>query len=144
MGWLITQEGITVDPSKVAGLSQWPRQLHNVKEVRCTLGILGYQRPFIWGYAQIAKPLTELTCKGIKFHWEEQHTKALNWLIDKVSTAPVLKCLDPEKQYHLEVDALAYALGTVLFQNDADSRRQDVVYFLKVLLPPKWNYDIWD
>jgi hypothetical protein len=31
-----------VDPSKVTGLSEWPRTLYNVKEVQCTLGILGY------------------------------------------------------------------------------------------------------
>jgi hypothetical protein len=24
LGWLITQEGVTVDPSKVAGLANWP------------------------------------------------------------------------------------------------------------------------
>jgi len=60
--------------------------------------------------------------KGIKFHWEEQHTEVLNWLIDKVTTALVLKCPDSEKQYHLEVNALAYVLGAVLFQNNADSR----------------------
>ena len=34
--------GITVDPSKVAGLVSWPRQLRNVKELQYTLGILGY------------------------------------------------------------------------------------------------------
>ena len=47
LGWKVTEEGITVDPSKATRLSEWPRMLHNVKEVRCTLSILGYQRPFI-------------------------------------------------------------------------------------------------
>ena len=85
-----------------------------------------------------------MTHKGIKFCWEKQYTEVLNQLIDKVTTVLVLKCPDPKKQYYLEVNALAYALGTVLFQNNADGRQQDVVYFLKVLLPPKRNYDIWD
>jgi len=60
LGWLITLKGITIDPSKVAGLANWPQQLKNVKELRHTLGILGYQHPFIKGYAQLAKPLTKL------------------------------------------------------------------------------------
>ncbi len=47
LGWLITKKGITVDPSKAARLAQWPCTLQNVKEVWRTLGILGYQRPFI-------------------------------------------------------------------------------------------------
>jgi hypothetical protein len=33
LGWLITHEGVTVDPSKAKGLADWPCQLWNVKEV---------------------------------------------------------------------------------------------------------------
>ena len=72
--WLVTPEGITVDPSKAAGLAKWLQRLCNVREVRCTLRILGYQRPFIWGYAHLAQPLTELTKKGVPFCWTEEHT----------------------------------------------------------------------
>ena len=71
---MVTQEGIAIDPSKAAELARWPCQLHNVKEVQHTLGILGYQRPFICGYTQLARSLTELTKKGIPFHWEQEHT----------------------------------------------------------------------
>jgi len=42
LSWLITKEGITVDPAKAAGLAEWPRELRNLKEVKRTLGILGY------------------------------------------------------------------------------------------------------
>jgi hypothetical protein len=45
---------ITIDPSKIAGISEWPSILKNVKEVRSTLGVLGFQRPFIPGFADIA------------------------------------------------------------------------------------------
>jgi hypothetical protein len=133
-----------VDPSKAAGLSQWPRTLKNIKELRHTLGILGYQRPFIRGYAQIAKPLTDLTKKGIPFCWEDQHTEALDKLIQMVTTAPVLGCPDLEQQYFLEVDASVFALGAVLFQYDDQRRRCDVAYLSKALTPPERNYNIWD
>ena len=96
LGWKVTEEGITVDPSKATGLSEWPRMLHNVKEVRRMLSILGYQRPFIRNYTALAHPLTELTKKGVSFQWGEQHTRALDKLIHKVTTAPVLACPDPE------------------------------------------------
>jgi hypothetical protein len=69
--WLVTSEGITMDPSKAEGLAAWPRRLWNVKEVRRMLGILGYQCPFIQGYTKLAKPLTDLTHKGVPFEWEE-------------------------------------------------------------------------
>jgi hypothetical protein len=51
---------ITIDPSKIAGIGEWPSILKNIKEVQSTLGILGFQRPFIPGFATIARPLTSL------------------------------------------------------------------------------------
>jgi hypothetical protein len=43
LGWLITSDGIIIDPSKAAGLAEWLHKLRNVKEVRRTLEILEYQ-----------------------------------------------------------------------------------------------------
>jgi len=60
------------------------------------LGILGYQRPFIRGYAKLARPLTELTKKGVPFMWKDQHMEALDQLIQRVTTALILACPDPE------------------------------------------------
>ncbi len=104
-----------VDPSKVAGLVSWLRQLQNIKELWHTLGILGYQLPFIRGYAQLVKPLTNLTCKGVAFNWEECHIEALDQLIRMVTTALVLECPNLDRQYFLEVDASTFALDAVLF-----------------------------
>jgi len=81
LGWLITKEGVTVDLSKAAGLANWPYKLHNLKELRSTLEILGYQRPFIQRYADLARPLMELIKKETPFIWEDKHTEALDQLI---------------------------------------------------------------
>jgi hypothetical protein len=70
--------------------------------------------------------------------------EALDALIKKVTTTPVLRCPDPKKQYFLEVDASVFALGVVLFQKDEEGRRHDVAYFSKVLTPLEQNYNIWD
>ena len=43
LGWLVSKEGIKIDPSKVSGIADWPRELRSVKEVQETLGMLGYQ-----------------------------------------------------------------------------------------------------
>jgi len=72
LGWLVTGEGLHIDPSKVTGISEWPRMLTSVRQVRKTMGVLGYQRPFIPGFAAIAKPIIELTKKGTPFEWTEE------------------------------------------------------------------------
>ena len=54
LGWQVGAGGICIDPSKIAGIKEWLRQLKDVKQVRSTLGVLGYQRPFIKNFAAIA------------------------------------------------------------------------------------------
>jgi hypothetical protein len=67
LGWLVTGEGLHIDPSKVTGISKWPRMLTSVKQVHKTLGVLEYQRPFIQGLASIVRPIVKLTKKGKTF-----------------------------------------------------------------------------
>jgi Reverse transcriptase (RNA-dependent DNA polymerase) len=43
LGWLVGGGKIQVNPAKVKGISEWPRELKSKEEVRRTLGVLGYQ-----------------------------------------------------------------------------------------------------
>jgi hypothetical protein len=67
LGWHISKDGLRIDPAKVTGISEWPTTLTSVKQVQQTLGVLGYQRPFIKDFAALAQPLTELTKKDTPF-----------------------------------------------------------------------------
>jgi len=60
------------------------------------MGVLGYQRPFIRDFAKIARPIVELTKKDTPFEWTEERRQALETLIQKVTTAPVLVYPDLE------------------------------------------------
>src|SRR5487761_1327781 len=96
LGWLVTGEGLRIDPMKITGISEWPRTLKSVKEVCKTLGVLGYQRPFIPGFTKIVRPITELTKKGTTFLWTKECQEALETLIGLVTSAPVLAYPDLE------------------------------------------------
>jgi Reverse transcriptase (RNA-dependent DNA polymerase) len=69
LGIVVSNGAISIDPTKRDGLATWPDQLTTMKQVRSTLGVFGYQRPFIRGFADIAKPLTKLTKKDTPFVW---------------------------------------------------------------------------
>ena len=144
LGWLVGGGRVCIDPAKVQGISEWPRTLHLVEEVRKTLGVLGYQRPFIQGFASIAKPLHDLTKKGTQFNWTQKCTDALDELIKRVTTEPVLWHPDPAKPYELEVDASAFALGSILYQRDDNNKRRAVAYHSKALNQAERNYSIRD
>ena len=109
---------ISIDPSKIAGIKDWPTMLKSVKEVWSTLGVLGFQRPFIPGFATIAKPLTNLLKKTSPFLWTEECTMALTTLHDIVTLEPVLIPPDQDQQFILEVDASQYVTGAILYQAD--------------------------
>ena len=144
--WQVGNGEIQIDPNKISGIKNWPRTLKSKKDVQIVLGVLGYQRPQIKGFAKIAKPLVELTKKKENhiFKWTKKAEEALNQLINIIASDPVLKCPDPEKQFEMKVDASAFTLGAVLSQKDKNGKKQECRYFSKALNETERNYDIWD
>ncbi|GMP43953.1 hypothetical protein CsSME_00013113 [Camellia sinensis var. sinensis] len=66
LGHVINEEGISVDPSKIEAIVNWPTPT-NVSEVRCFLGLASYYRKFVKDFSRIAVPLTQLTQKGVAY-----------------------------------------------------------------------------
>jgi hypothetical protein len=67
LGMRLNHNGITINPSKIKGLTDWPRELKNIKEVQKLLRVLGYQHPFIPNFAGFTQPLTSLLKKDTPF-----------------------------------------------------------------------------
>jgi hypothetical protein len=90
----------------------------NVSEVRSFLGLSGYYRKYVQGYASIAAPLIKLTRKGTTFNWSETEQVAFEKLKNCLTSAPVLTYPDRNKVQVLSVDASNIGLGAVLSQVD--------------------------
>jgi hypothetical protein len=133
LGFRIGKGTVRIDPSKIGGITDWPRQLKSVKEVRQILGVLGYQRAFIQDYARLAKPLHDLLKKGIKFMWTAECERALDSLIKQVAQDPILVAPNEDEPFELETDASAYAIGAALFQKDERGKRRAIGYASKTL-----------
>jgi hypothetical protein len=116
LGIRLNCHGITIDPAKVKGLTNWPRELKNIKEIHKVLGVLGYQCPFIPNFAHFAHPLTNLLKKDTIFEWTSKCHTSLDTFIDIVTSSPILIAPDQEQQFELEVDASQFAIGTILWQ----------------------------
>jgi hypothetical protein len=89
----------------------------------------------IRGFTKIAKPLTKLTKKKEEepFIWTKEAEEALNTLIGIVTSDLVLKCPNLERQFEMEVDASAFALGAILSQKDEQGKKHKCRYFSKAL-----------
>jgi hypothetical protein len=66
LGHVILAEGITVDPSKVQEVLDW-KFSKSVTQIRSFLGLAGYYHRFISNFSKIAKPITKLLEKDVKF-----------------------------------------------------------------------------
>ena len=115
LGFIVSQEGISVDPAKVQDIVDWP-QPKNVREVRGFLGITGWYRIFIKDYAKIAGPITKLLKKNAKIIWESDQEISFQELKAILTSAPVLKLPDFNSPFDVITDASGIAIGGVLQQ----------------------------
>ena len=76
-----------------------------LKQVRAFLGLVGYYRKFIKGFAKIAKPLTLLTRQQVKFDWTLKHYTAFLPLKEAIVQAPILHYPNQGKKYIVYTDA---------------------------------------
>ena len=118
--------------------------LKTVSEVQSTLGLLNYHRAFVPSFFHIVKPLTMLLKKDTKFLWTLACSKALDKVINILTSEPVLTHPDPDKPFELEVDASDYATGAILFQCDERGKPKLLSFHSKTLSKEEMNYDIYD
>ena len=90
LGVHINKDGVTIDPAKIAGITEWPEEITTVKGICAILGICSYHRMFIPRFSFIAAPLFKLTRKDVPFVWDEECRQAVRNLKKAVTTAPVL------------------------------------------------------
>ncbi|MCO5547717.1 hypothetical protein L7F22_001168 [Adiantum nelumboides] len=115
LGFILSENGISIDPAKVQDIVDWPVPT-NSNELRRFLGIIGWYRTFIKGYVTIAAPLTNLLKKGVKINWKPEHQETFDDLKQYVTTAPFLKLPDFDQPFEVVTDASGIAIGGVLMQ----------------------------
>lgn len=140
VGYECDLDGIWPRHGIVTKILNWPIP-RNLTEVRGFLGTIGVARNWIKNFAQIAKPITELTKqKAGEFCWTDSAQKAMEILKTKATQIAALKKLDirmakeasltcepgkyNEGRLILAVDSSMVAVGFVLYQvfrsNDSD------------------------
>ncbi|GJS05011.1 putative reverse transcriptase domain-containing protein [Tanacetum coccineum] len=117
LGHVIDSEGIHVDPAKIESIKDWASP-KTPTEIRQFLGLAGYYRRFIEGFSKIAKPMTKLTQKNVKFDWSEKAEAAFQLLKQKLCSAPILALPEGSENFVVYCDASRKGLGAVLMQRE--------------------------
>jgi len=88
LGHTVSNRRVEMDEPKVQSVLAWPVP-GSINQLREFLGLTGYYRCFIKGYATLAFPLTSLLKKDA-FKWTPEATDAFVKLKHAITTAPVL------------------------------------------------------
>nr|GFB12531.1 putative reverse transcriptase domain-containing protein [Tanacetum cinerariifolium] len=115
LGHLINNEGIHVDSPKIKSIMDWVSP-KSPMEIRQFLGLVGYYRRFIKGFSKIAKPMTKLTQKKIKFEFGDKQEAAFQLLKQKLCSAPILALPEGSEDFVAYCDASIKGLGAMLMQ----------------------------
>ncbi|GJT67403.1 putative reverse transcriptase domain-containing protein [Tanacetum coccineum] len=73
---------------------------------------------FIEGFSKIAKPMTKLTQKKVKFEWGDKQEAAFQLLKQKLCSAPILALPEGSEDFIAYCDASKKGLGAVLMQRE--------------------------
>ncbi|GJZ21125.1 putative reverse transcriptase domain-containing protein [Tanacetum coccineum] len=135
---VIDSRGIHVDPAKIESIKDWVSP-KTPTEIRQFLGLAGYYRSFIEGFSKIAKSMTKLTQKGIKFDWGEKEENAFQLIKQKLCSAPILALPEGSEDFVFYCDASHKGLGVVLMQ-----REKVIAYASRQLKVHEKNYTTHD
>lgn len=138
LGHVVTSDGISVDPTKVEAVINWPRPAM-VIEVRSFLSLAGYYRRFMEQFSSIAASLTQLLKKNTKFKWTEKCERSFQELKQKLTIVPILTILSGSGGFEIYSNASHKGLGCILMQHG-----KVVAYVSKQLRPYELHYPTHD
>ena len=115
LGHLVSEEGFKSLLEKIKSIMNMAPP-KTAKEVKQFLGLAGYYRKFVPRFADLSRPLTNLTRQNIEFQWTDKCQKLFDNLRELLTKYPLLRYPDPSKDYTLFTDASKFGYAGVLTQ----------------------------
>ena len=138
IGHKLTKDGVKIDEEKVKAVLEMPEP-SSIANVQTLLGMVTYTCKFLPHLSQVTEPLRYLIKEshqeGFKFHFDEDHRKAVQQLRKMMSNAPVLKYYSPTEPLTVSGDASQAGIGTVLLQGG-----RPIAYGSKAFTETEKNY----
>jgi hypothetical protein len=112
--------------------------------VRAFVSLCSYYRKFVWRFAEIAQPLTDLLrADGWKTPFSQDVLDAVDKLKEALCSSPVLQFYDVNAPTDLYVDASGQSIGAVL-QQIKDGSSHPIGYYSRRLTPAEMKYAVYD
>nr|GEU49898.1 reverse transcriptase domain-containing protein [Tanacetum cinerariifolium] len=98
--------------------------VHRLSQTKQANGLDGYYRRFIKGFSKIAKSMTKLTQKNVKFNWGEKEELAFQLIKQELCSAPILALPKGLENFIVYCEASHKGLGKANVVADALSRKE--------------------
>ncbi|GJY92275.1 putative reverse transcriptase domain-containing protein [Tanacetum coccineum] len=138
LGHVIDSQGIHADPAKIESIKDWASPKTST-EIRQFLGLVGYYRRLIKEFLKIAKSMTKLIQKKVKFDWGDKQEAAFQLIKQKLCSAPILALPEGSEDFIVYYDASIKGLSVLLIQ-----REKVIAYASRQLKIHKKNYTTHD
>jgi len=140
LGHICTPSGIRPDTRKTRAIEEYPVP-RTVRDIRAFIGLAGYYRRHVRNFAELAKPLTNLTRKDVPFNWTAEQQNAFDQLKLSLSTEPLLIYPDFSQPFIVACDASTKAVGAVLSQI-REGEERPVAYCSRQLNSAETKYSV--
>ena len=114
-GHELSSDGVSPSEEKIAAIRD-ARSPKDASEVRSFMGLVQYSAKFMPDLASIARPIQDLTRKGVPFVWAAEQQKAFQELKRLITQAETLAYYQVGCRTRIVADASPVGLGAVLTQ----------------------------
>jgi len=137
LGYIVTEDGIKVDESKVEAIRSWPIP-KSIYDVRAFHGLASFYRRFIRGFSTIMAPMTNVI-KGTSFVWTPKAQSSFEDIKSKLTQAPILALPCFRKSFEVKCDASSVGINRVLTQEG-----KFLAFFSEKLCNSRRKYSTYD
>ena len=138
-GLVISNDGISPDPDKVAALDHLTTP-NSKEELVSFLCMMQSNADFIPGFSRKAALLRELTKKDSKFQWGKKHESCFRELVRSFRKDALLRYFDGNLQTFIFVDGHRTGLGALLAQGRTIDEARPVAVASRTTSPAEQHY----
>ena len=141
----VSKKGVLPSKKNLEAIAECPPP-DTYTKVKSFVGLMGYYRHFIKGFANIATPLYDLTSRENKDKKSEhldlppEARGAFDHLKAACLQAPILSFPNFSKPFLLEMDASGKGLGAVLSQKQSNGRYHPIAYASHIMNETEQRY----
>lgn len=132
LGYVVSREGITMDPTRVAAILELPLPPHK-KGLQSFIGRINFVRRFLPNIVALLKPLTTMLKRNAEFIWTREARDSFQKIKEALASAPTLVNLDFSKDFTLYAFGSFDLISAILVQKNVEGLEQPIFFFSKGL-----------